>query len=136
MTPHRILVVDDFPDAANIACMLLKILGHEVLAAYTGQGGLDAIETFRPDIMILDIGLPDLSGYEIVRKIRQHPEHHDLYVAAITGWGQLEDRVKAIAAGFDQHVLKPVDADKLMSIVAAAESSTRPNVMRRSPLDA
>lgn len=130
MIRHRILVVDDFPDAANVACMLLKILGHEVVAAYNGQGCLDALDTFDPDILILDIGLPDLSGYEVVRKIRQHPIHHELYVAAITGWGQPEDRVKALAAGFDLHVLKPVDADKIMAIISAAEGSGRLTVAR------
>src|ERR1044071_9024369 len=113
MPRRRVLVVDDFPDAAEAACMLLTLLGQDCSFATCGEDALRKASTFDPDIAILDIGLPDLSGFEVARLLRQRSQRA-LFVAALTGWGQAEDRIKALAAGFDHHVLKPADRAKLV----------------------
>jgi DNA-binding response OmpR family regulator len=117
---HRVLVVDDYPDAAEATCMLFSRLGHRCRCAISGEHALDEAKTFLPDIVILDIGLPDLSGYEVARALRR--EHGPaVYLAALTGWGQPEDRQRAIDAGFDQHIVKPATARVLCELIAAAE---------------
>lgn len=119
----RVLVVDDYPDSAETASMLLAIYGHECRTAITGQGALEEAAAFDPDIVILDIGLPDMSGYEVARALRARAAGRSLYLAAVTGWGQPEDRVQAFAAGFDQHVLKPTNAAKILQILQLAADS-------------
>ena len=117
---HRVLIVDDYPDAAEATCMLFTRLGHLCRCAISGEHALDEARTFLPDIVILDIGLPDLNGYEVARTLRQR---HGLgvYLAALTGWGQPEDRRRAIDAGFDQHIVKPATARVLCELIDAAE---------------
>ena len=116
----RVLIVDDYPDAAEISCMLLEMLGHECRAANTGQDALDEASRFEPRVVILDIGLPDMTGYEVARLLRLRADGKPLHIAALTGWGQPADRVRAFAAGIDQHIVKPADGDKLRSILLAA----------------
>jgi len=118
---HRVLVVDDYVDAAEVTCMLLSILGHDCRNAATGGAALDEAARFEPHIVILDIGLPDISGYDVARELRIRAAGRPLYLAAVTGWGQPEDRARALEAGFDQHVLKPTDVAKLRSILTIAE---------------
>ena len=118
---HRVLIVDDYPDAADIACTLLTLHGHECRFACCGKEALETAQEFQPDIAILDIGLPDISGYEVAGALRKAYAGKPLYIAAVTGWGQPEDRMRAFAAGFDHHVLKPADGDKLRDIVRLAE---------------
>jgi CheY-like chemotaxis protein len=125
MSSHHVLIVDDYPDAAEIACTLLTLLGHECRAAYCGRDALAEARSFQPDIAILDIGLPDISGYELAGELRKLYAGRPLYLAAITGWGQPEDRVKAFAAGFDHHVLKPADGGKIREIIRLAERTGR-----------
>lgn len=117
---HRVLIVDDYPDAAEATCMLLTRLGHRCCAATTGAGALDAAELFHPDVAILDLSLPDIGGYEIARTLRER-HGRALYLAALTGWGQPEDRVRAMRAGFDRHILKPASMRVLCEVIAAAE---------------
>src|SRR3954451_20521530 len=100
---HRVLIVDDYPDAAETACMLLTLMGHECQFATTAKAGLKVAQELLPDVAILDIGLPDISGFDLARALRKELADRPLYLAAITGWGQPEDRVKALAAGFDHH---------------------------------
>jgi len=119
----RVLVVDDYPDSAETASMLLAIYGHECRTAITGQGALEEAAAFDPHIVILDIGLPDMSGYEVARALRARAAGRPLYLAAVTGWGQPEDRVQAFAAGFDQHILKPTNAAKILQILQLAADS-------------
>jgi len=121
MARHRVLIVDDYPDAADIACMLLGLLGHECRAASCGRDALDVAAQFEPDIVLLDLGLPDVSGYEVARELRRMRGDRPLYLAAITGWGSDEDRARALAAGFDQHLLKPADYAKLRDVIVRAE---------------
>jgi two-component system CheB/CheR fusion protein len=116
----RVLVVDDYPDSAEISAMLLTLLGYDCRVAINGQDALDQVDAFDPDIVILDIGLPDISGYEVAQRLRAQNRPRPLFLAAVTGWGQPEDRVRALAAGFDIHVLKPTDSAKIRNILALA----------------
>ena len=113
-TERRILVVDDNHDAARALALLLKLSGHEVHTAPDGPSGLDAVAEFQPDVVLLDIGMPGMDGYEVARHIRQSPSLRDVCLVALTGWGQEEDVRFAHASGFDHHLLKPVDLNRLM----------------------
>ena len=117
-TSHRILVVDDNWDSATSLAMLLKLAGNETHTAYDGLEAVEAATTFRPDVVLLDLGLPKLSGYEVARKIREQPWGKEMVLVAVTGWGQDEDRQKSKAAGFDGHVLKPVEQAALTRLLA------------------
>jgi CheY-like chemotaxis protein len=124
----RVLVVDDYPDAAEVSAMLLELFGHDCRTAMTGEDALVQAAAFDPDIVILDIGLPDISGYDVARTLRAQHRDRPLYLAAVTGWGQPEDRVRALAAGFDVHVLKPTDGPKIQSILSlAVRAGVRPS---------
>ena len=117
-TSHRILVVDDNWDSATSLAMLLKLAGNETHTAFDGLEAVEAATTFRPDVVLLDLGLPKLSGYEVARKIREQPWGKEMVLVAVTGWGQDEDRQKSKAAGFDGHVLKPVEQAALTRLLA------------------
>jgi PAS domain S-box-containing protein len=116
-TAHRILIVDDNRDAATSLAMLLQITGNETCTAHDGQEGLEAAARFRPDVVLLDIGLPKLSGHDVCRRIREEPWGKNMVLVALTGWGLEEDRRQSKEAGFDLHMVKPVDFDALMSLL-------------------
>jgi PAS domain S-box-containing protein len=116
---RRILVVDDHRDAADSLCMLLKSRGHDVRVAYDGIEAVGAAVTFHPDVVLLDIGLPKLSGHEAARRIRD-ARGDDVTLVAVTGWGQEEDRRRAREAGFDHHLVKPVDLQAITRIIEKA----------------
>lgn len=122
MTKLRVLIVDDYPDAAETACTLLSLLGHECRFATSGKDALIEAARFEPDVAILDLGLPDLSGFEVARELRRQFADKPLFLAAVTGWGQPEDRARSLAAGFDHHVLKPADRSKLTMIIQLADN--------------
>ena len=113
----KILVVDDSRDAADTCAILLELSGHHVQTAYTGQRALELAETFRPHVLLLDIGLPDLDGYQLAKKIRATPWGRGTVLIAVTGWGQEADRRRAFDAGFDQHLTKPIAADTVESLI-------------------
>ena len=119
MVQHRILVVDDNLDAANSLGMLLKCMGADVAVADSGEACLEVVPSYRPSIMLLDIGMPGMDGYEVARRTRQLPEASDTVLVALTGWGQAEDRRKTKEAGFDHHLVKPVDLDLLQSLLTS-----------------
>src|SRR5262249_16425586 len=108
---RRILLVDDNRDAAESLGLLLEMMGHEVHLAHAGDEGLLAMRTFDPGVVLLDIGMPDMDGYEVARRIREEEGSRRALLIAITGWGQDEDRQRARQAGFDHHLTKPVDPD-------------------------
>ena len=114
--PHRVLVVDDNADAAESLGMLLEVRGNEVRIAYDGLEALDAAGDFAPDIVLLDIGMPKMSGYEVARRLRA-ARGDSVLIVAITGWGQEEDRRRAREAGFDHHFTKPVDYEALLELI-------------------
>lgn len=117
---RRILVVDDNRDAADMLALLLRMNGHEVRVAYDAGSGIAVAGEFPPDVALLDIGLPDVSGYELARRLRSLSGDHRLCLVALTGWGQDDDRRRATEAGFDHHLVKPVDADRLQGLLARA----------------
>ena len=119
----KILVVDDYPSTAEVTSLYLTALGHECRTAGTAAEALEVAAAFDPQIVILDIGLPDQSGYDVARALRARAGGRRLHLAAVTGWGTSHDRVRAFESGFDQHILKPADGAKLQSIVAAALSA-------------
>jgi len=116
---HRVLVVDDNRDAAVSLSKLLELLGVEVQVAHDGPSALQMLPLYGPSIVLLDIGMPGMDGYEVARRIRQNPEWHGIMLIALTGWGQEEDRHRAQDAGFDHHLLKPANIDALKSILMA-----------------
>ncbi len=119
VNPRRILVVDDNRDAADSLSMLLHARGHDVRVAYDGLEAVGAAITFQPDVVLLDIGLPKLYGYDAARRIREL-RGKDVLLIAITGWGQEEDRRRAREAGFDHHLTKPVDPEAISRLIDAA----------------
>jgi CheY-like chemotaxis protein len=116
-TRQRILVVDDNTDASSTLAMLLKLTGNDVETAHDGLAAIEAAERFRPDVMLLDIGLPKLSGYDACRRIREQPWGRDILLIAATGWGQEDDRRQSTEAGFDHHLVKPVDFATLTKLL-------------------
>jgi two-component system CheB/CheR fusion protein len=114
----RVLVADDNQDAADSLQMMLGILGHEVRAAHDGREAVRAAEEFRPDVAFLDIGMPGLNGYDVARTVRARPWGRDVRLIALTGWGQEEDHRRSREAGFDQHLVKPVDPEVLQQTLA------------------
>jgi PAS domain S-box-containing protein len=117
-TGHRLLVVDDNEDSAVSLAMLLRLQGHEVRVAHSGPAALDLAASYRPDLIFLDIGMPGMDGYEVARRIRQTPDLTPVVLAALTGWGQKEDRRRTAEAGFDHHLVKPVESKALEVVFA------------------
>jgi CheY-like chemotaxis protein len=116
--PSRILVVDDNADAARTLSSLLALDGHTVQIAFAGPQALEGVESFSPDVVLLDIGLPGIDGYEVARRIRDH-HPRPIHLVALTGYGQEADRERARAAGFADHLVKPVEYSKLQQTLAA-----------------
>ncbi|MFS0757573.1 ATP-binding protein [Noviherbaspirillum sp. 1P10PC] len=115
--PFRILVIDDNIDSAESMTMALELLGYEAQAAHDGHTGLQSVERLKPNVILLDIGLPDLNGYEVARRIRSLLLGKDVFLIAATGWGQEADKQLALDAGFDCHLTKPVDFHKLQELL-------------------
>ena len=118
-TQRRILVADDNNDALESLATLLQLSGHEVYTAANGAVALESAEQHRPEVALLDIGMPKLDGYEVARRIRAQPWGQRITLVALTGWGQDSDRRRSQEAGFDSHLVKPLDLDKLTELLAA-----------------
>jgi PAS domain S-box-containing protein len=116
--PRRVLIVDDNADAADSLAVLLSFEGHQTRVAYSGKEVLACVEDFRPDVGLLDIGLPEMNGYELAQKLRAIPGLNGMRLVALTGYGQTEDYLRTQAAGFDDHLVKPVDLAKLERALA------------------
>jgi CheY-like chemotaxis protein len=116
----RVLVVDDNHDSAQGLALMLDLEGHEVRTAADGMEALDIAEQFRPQVVLLDIGMPGIDGYETARRLRARPWARSVLLCAQTGWGQEEDKRRARSAGFDRHLVKPVDPEEVTRIVAEA----------------
>ena len=124
-TPRRVLVVEDNADAREVLRMALTLDGHEVHEAADGPGGLEAALRLRPDVVLVDVGLPGLDGYEVAQQIRANERGSRMLLVALTGYGQAEDRRRALAAGFDVHLVKPVAPERLAEVLSGAPSITR-----------
>jgi CheY-like chemotaxis protein len=115
---RRVLVADDNEDAGESLAMLLRLDGHEVEVANNGTDALALFDRMIPDVVILDIGMPGLSGYEVARRIRGRDAGRAVMLIAVTGWGQEADKARASEAGFDHHYTKPVEPDALSALLA------------------
>ena len=115
----RILVVDDNRDAADSLAMLLRTLGAEVQVAYDGLEGLKAFQAHEPAVVLLDIGMPGMDGYEVVRRLRDRSKGKHVPIVALSGWGQEDDRRRAREAGFDHHLVKPANIDALQGLLSS-----------------
>jgi PAS domain S-box-containing protein len=124
-TPRRVLVIEDNEDSRDMLRQLLENAGHEVHDAGDGPQGVDAALRLEPDVALIDVGLPELDGYEVARRIRSGTRR-DMLLVALTGYGLAEDRERALAAGFDLHLVKPIDFDKLFDVLATRSHSSGP----------
>jgi PAS domain S-box-containing protein len=115
---RRVLIVDDNIDSAESLAMLLEITGNKTSVAHDGVEALESIEKYRPEVILLDIGLPKLDGHEVCRRVRELPWGKDVVIIALTGWGQEDDRRKSEEAGFNAHLVKPVDYDRLLELLS------------------
>jgi CheY-like chemotaxis protein len=117
--PRRVLVIEDNEDSRLSLRELIRRLGHEVHEARDGVTGVETAIALAPDLALVDIGLPGIDGYEVARRLREHPVGKRLRLVALTGYGLPEDRERAVAAGFDLHLVKPVDPQQLAALLAA-----------------
>jgi CheY-like chemotaxis protein len=117
---RRVLVVDDNVDAAESLAVILRIDGHEVRTTHDGMRAIEMADEFRPHVVLLDLGMPKLNGYEVARRVRGEAWGRDVFLVACTGWGQPEDRRRSKAAGFDHHIVKPVSPEAVLELVAAS----------------
>jgi PAS domain S-box-containing protein len=130
---RRVLVVDDNRDAAESLAMLLRIIGAEADVVYDGTSALARLPVYRPHVVVLDLGMPGLDGYEVARRIRALPEHSTTTLIALSGWGKEEDRRRSGAAGFDHHLIKPADIGTLQSLLGTREPpAPHPNAPQRT----
>jgi CheY-like chemotaxis protein/nitrogen-specific signal transduction histidine kinase len=121
---RRILVVDDNRDAAISLAMLLRLMGNEAQTAHDGLEALEAAAALKPDVILLDLGMPKMNGYEVARRIRQQPWGKYVVLVAVTGWGQQEDRLRSQEAGFGYHMVKPVEPAALEKLLAGLQATT------------
>lgn len=122
LSHHRVLLVDDSPDSSEPLSLLLQTKGHETRVATDGEAALEAADEFRPNCVVLDLGLPRMDGYEVARQLRARPYGDGLILIALTGWAGRDVRTRAADAGFDYHLVKPVNWEELEKIVESARS--------------
>lgn len=115
---RRVLIVDDNEDAANSLAMILQLGGHQTVPVYSAVDALQRAATFKPEVVLLDIGLPGMNGYEVAQKMRELPGLRDIRLIAVTGYGRADDRLRARDAGFDDHLTKPVEFAILERVLA------------------
>lgn len=116
-TPRRVLVVDDNKDSAQSLAMLLRLTGHEVYTAHDGPAAIEMTQAHHPEVILLDIGMPQMNGLEVARKIRNDLGLSDVILVALTGYGHDQDRRKSREAGFNVHLVKPIELDNLRAIL-------------------
>ncbi len=125
LTQMRVLVVDDNPDAGDSLAMILEVLGAEVRVARSGAEAIEMFGAYRPSVVLLDIGMPGMNGYDVARALRRGFPDHGATLVALTGWGQEDDRRRAREAGFDHHLVKPADLDVLQHLLRTIDDSAR-----------
>ncbi len=122
----RVLVVEDNEDVARSLAMLLELWGHDAEIVYRAEAALVAVQARRPAVVLMDIGLPGMDGYEVAKRLRRQHGCEDVLLVAMTGYGQEEDRRRAHEAGFDHHLVKPVDPDVLQDLLSKVGMGTPP----------
>jgi two-component system CheB/CheR fusion protein len=123
----RVVIIEDNPDGREMLQLLLEQAGHEVFAAADGKSGIEVIDRVEPDVAIVDIGLPIMDGLEVARQVRSQPKHKGLLMVALTGYGQASDQAAALQAGFDQHLVKPLDPDEFVRWARPDRDSSTPD---------
>lgn len=123
---RRVLVADDLRDSADSLAMLLRLMGQDVRTVYGGKEAMSAADAIQPEVALLDIGMPEVNGYEVCRYIRSQPWGRAPFVIALTGWGQEGDRRTAREAGFDYHLVKPVDPEALVALLDSLPEAREP----------
>jgi len=116
----RVLIVDDNVQAADVASELLDLYGYQTAVAYGGQQGLQAAEAFAPDVILLDLGMPGMDGFQVAAALRARPDFRDVAIVAFSAWGDKGTRQRTSAAGFNDHLTKPASLDEIVSTIAAA----------------
>jgi CheY-like chemotaxis protein len=129
----RILLADDTRDAAETCSILLELSGHQVLTAFTARGALELAEKFRPHALLLDIGLPDMDGYQLAERIRAAVWGKSAVLIALSGWGRDDDRMRAFAAGFDHHLTKPITGAALETLLQGVSSALKFSELGKAP---
>lgn len=124
-TGNRLLVVDDNRDAATSLAMLLRLEGHEVEVAFSGVAALEIAKTFHPHLVFLDIGMPDMDGYEVARRLRGEPWGRNSILVALTGWGQQDDRRRSAEAGFNHHFVKPPELSSVTQVLKSLNTNAQ-----------
>jgi CheY-like chemotaxis protein len=119
-TNQRILVVDDNTEAADISAELLELHGYQTAVAYGGMSGLEAARTFQPDAILLDLGMPGMDGYQVAAALRAVPDFDQVALIAFTAWGDIVTQQRVISTGFDEHVVKPANLDRILAAVRNA----------------
>jgi DNA-binding response OmpR family regulator len=114
---QRILVVDDNSEAADISAELLELHGYRTAVAYAGMAGLEAVRTFQPHAVLLDLGMPGMDGYQVAAALRAVPDYDDVALIAFTAWGDVVTRQRVVDTGFDEHVIKPANLDRILAAV-------------------
>jgi CheY-like chemotaxis protein len=122
---RRVLVVDDHPDTTEVLAVLFRLMGYETKRALRGRDAMKSAREFDPELIVLDIGLPDISGFEVVNALRADPRMRDRYIVAVTGYSRPQDRARAQQAGFDDYFVKPIDLAKIRQILRLAASRAR-----------
>jgi len=122
MGPYRVLVVDDHPDTAEVLSVLFQMLGHQTRCALRGRDALQLARELDPELILLDITLPDITGYEVIRALRADPRRPDRYIVAVTGHGRPSDISRAVRAGFDEHITKPIDVGKVRNVLGSTDA--------------
>lgn len=130
---HRILVVDDNRDSATSLSMMLNFMGHDTRTAKDGLQGLEVAAAFRPDVCLLDIGMPNLNGFDMARRLRAEPWGKDIMLIALSGWGQEHDKERSTDAGFDMHLVKPIDPATLTAVLEARHNTGHAGVPNPTP---
>lgn len=126
LKPLRIVIADDNRDAAETLALLLTLDGHQVCVAYNGAHALDAIRRMHPQVTVLDIGMPELDGYQVAERVRRDSDAAGTVLVALTAWGRPQDRARAHAAGFDHYLVKPADPNAMRALIQAVRpESTR-----------
>jgi two-component system, chemotaxis family, CheB/CheR fusion protein len=113
-----VVVVEDNADTREMLCEVLSLAGFECTSADNGKAGLSLIERLRPDVAIVDLGLPEIDGFEVARRVRRGADDEGPYLVALTGYGQPNDRAAALDAGFDEHMVKPADPERLIRLLS------------------
>ena len=124
---QRVLVVDDNRDSAQTLAMMLKIMGNDVRTAHDGLEAIEQAQDYRPHVLLLDLGMPKLNGYDVCRRVREQAWGTTMEIIALTGWGQAEDRQRTKEAGFDHHLVKPVDVARLKELLDEAAQRAQPS---------